>query len=263
MSGVSEHRISWSALIILLILTGLVSAGYPPERPSVVSGQVVFTSSCAICHGEKGDGSGSAGAYDFTDYQKMRNENSTAFFLSITNGRQGTAMPPFGNRLSENQRWDVIAYIWTFWADRDSAGKGKIIYEKNCATCHGMKGDDAEISRVFNGKGAFDFTNLSTMANKHPSELFDGVTNGISGKAMPPWKDKLSESERWNVVKYAWTFQFKDYAIEVAGTPIPSPEIPAQSNSWYSTPGGAAIILISLAIAAAILYLFRKGMLER
>jgi len=31
----------------------------------------------------------------------------------------------------------------------------------------------------------------------------------------------------------------------------------------YSTPGGAAIILISLAIAAGILYLFRKGVLER
>jgi len=70
-------------------------------------------------------------------------------------------------------------------ADRSSAGKGRITYEKNCATCHGMKGDGAEISREFNGKRAFDFTNLSTMANKHPLELFDGVTNGISGKAMP------------------------------------------------------------------------------
>ena len=261
MSGVSEYRILWSALIISLILTGLVSAEYPSEKPSVVSGQVIFTSACAVCHGEKGNGSGYAGAYNFTDDQKMVDRNSSDFFLSITNGRQ--AMPPFGNRLSQSQRWDVVAYLWTFWADRSSAGKGRITYEKNCATCHGMKGDGAEISREFNGKRAFDFTNLSTMANKHPLELFDGVTNGISGKAMPPWKDTLSESERWNVVKYAWTFQFKDYTIEIAGTPIPSPGITSQSNSWYSTPGGAAIILISLAIAAGILYLFRKGMLER
>ena len=172
-------------------------------------------------------------------------------------------MPPFGNRLSQSQRWDVVAYLWTFWADRDSAGKGRIIYEKNCATCHGIKGDGAEVSRIFNGKGAFDFTNLSTMANKRPSELFDGVTNGISGKTMPPWKDTLSEIERWNVVKYAWTFQFKDYIMDVAGTPIPSPGIPSQGNLWYSTPGGIVIILISLAMATGILYLFRKGMLER
>ncbi len=260
MPGVSEHRISWSALIILMLI-GLVSAEYPSERPSVVSGKIVFTSACAICHGEKGNGSGYTGAYDFTDNRNMTGRNSSSFFLSITNGRQ--AMPPFGNRLSQSQRWDVTAYLWTFWAYSDSAGKGKITYEKNCATCHGMKGDGAEISREFNGKRAFDFTNLSTMANKRPSELFDGVTNGVSGKAMPPWKDKLSESERWNVVKYAWTFQFKDYTIEVPGTPTPSPGITSQNNSWYSTPGGIAIILISLVIAAAILYLFRKGMLER
>lgn len=244
-------------------MTGFVSAEFPLEKPSVDSGQVVYTSTCAICHGEKGDGSSYAGAYNFTDHQKMINENSTAFFLSITNGRKGTAMPPFGNRLSESQRWDVIAYVWTFWADRDSAGKGKFIYERNCTSCHGMKGDGSEISRVFNGKRAFDFTNPSTMANKHPSELFEGVTNGISGKAMPGWKDTLSESERWNVVKYTWTFQFKDYTIALAGTPIPSIGIPSQSNSWYSTSPGAAIILVSFAMAAGILYLFRKGVLER
>jgi len=261
MSGVSEYRILWSALIISLILAGLVSAEYPSEKPSVVSGRIVFTSACAVCHGEKGNGSGYAGAYDFTDNQKMIDINSSDFFLSITNGRQ--AMPPFGNRFSQSQRWDVIAYIWTFWADMESAGKGRIIYEKNCTYCHGIKGDGAEISRGFNGKGAFDFTNLSTMANKHPLELFDGVTNGISGKAMPAWKDTLSENERWNVVKYSWTFQFKDYTIEFPGTPIPSPGIPSQSNPWYSTPGGIAIVLISLVIAAGILYLFRKGVLER
>lgn len=261
MSGVREHLILWSSLIILLILTSLVSAEFFSETPSVVSGQVVFKSACANCHGEKGNGSGYSGAYDFTDHQKMTGRNSSSFFLSITNGRQ--AMPPFGNRLSQSQRWDVTAYLWTFWADRDSAGIGKSIYEKNCATCHGMKGDGAEISRGFDGKGVFDFTNLSTMVNRHPLELFDGVTNGVSGKAMPPWKDKLSESERWNVVKYTWTFQFKDYVIAPAGTKVPSPGIASQSNSWYSTHGGAAIIVISLVMAAGILYLFRKGMLER
>ncbi|MDD1744641.1 MAG: cytochrome c [Candidatus Methanoperedens sp.] len=193
----------------------------------------------------------------------MINENSTAFFLSITNGRKGTAMPPFGNRLSENQRWDVTAYIWTFWADQDSAGKGKLIYERNCTSCHGMKGDGAEISIVFNGKRAFDFTNLSAMANEHPSELFDSVTDGVTGTAMPSWKSELSENERWNVIKYAWTFQFKDYAIAPSQTPIPSTGIPSKNSIWYSTPAGAAIILISLIMAAGILYLFRKGVDER
>lgn len=28
----------------------------------------------------------------------------------------------------------------------------------------------------------------------------------------------LDENERWNVIKYAWTFQFKDYAIAPSQT---------------------------------------------
>jgi putative copper resistance protein D len=35
-------------------------------------------------------------------------------FYWVTSGVQGTAMPAFGNRLSDQERWDVINYIRTF-----------------------------------------------------------------------------------------------------------------------------------------------------
>ncbi len=101
------------------------------------------------------------------------------------------------------------------------------------------------------------------MINENSTAFFLSITNGRKGTAMPPFGNRLSENERWNVIKYAWTFQFKDYAIAPSQTPIPSTGIPSKNSIWYSTPAGAAIILISLIMAAGILYLFRKGVDER
>jgi len=250
---------SWRAfVVVLVILTAIAGAQFPAEKPSVDSGRAIFLQNCAGCHGVKGDGSGIGGAYNFTD--DVINRSSAEFFASITNGRPKTAMPAFGARLTEAKRWDAIAYIWTFWADRTSTLIGKSIYEANCATCHGMTGDGSEISRGFAGKRPFDFTNLSTMASKRPSELFDGVTNG-AGTEMPAWKERLSGDERWDAVRYAWTFQFSDYAV--SPTPSTMTGIPPATGDLYKEPGGIAIIVISLAIAGAILYLFIRGLRER
>jgi len=43
---------------------------------------------------------------------------------------------------------DVIAYLWTFWVDRQSAENGKMIYMKDCAGCHSMLEMDI-VSRGF------------------------------------------------------------------------------------------------------------------
>lgn len=248
---------SWRAFVVfLVIMTAAASAQFPAEKPSVESGRAIFSQNCAGCHGAKGDGSGISGAYNFTDNARMINRSSTEFFASITNGRPNTAMPAFGNRLSEAQRWDVIAYIWTFWADSDSSGRGKSIYETNCATCHGIKGDGASIG------GAFNFTDLRSMVNEHPAMFFEGVTNGVPDTLMPAWKDRLSENARWDAVRYVWTFQFHDYAVSL--TPAPSPGVQAQATGeWYNNPAGIAIILVSLLIAAGILYLFIRGLRDR
>lgn len=50
----------------------------------------------------------------FKDTQYMSSRTDQDFFNKITSGGQGTGMPPFGSRLSEQDRWNVIAYIRTF-----------------------------------------------------------------------------------------------------------------------------------------------------
>lgn len=243
--------------LLCLFVLNIALAEYPLEKPSIESGKEIFISNCASCHGEKGDGSGMNSAYDFTDHEKMINENSTAFFKSVTNGRQGTAMPAFGN-LSEAKRWGVIAHIWTFWADMQSAESGKEIFDKNCASCHGLKGDGSGL------QGAFDFNDLERMVNEKPEDFFKSVSNGRPNTSMPPWKNVLSESEEWGAVKYVWTFQFKDYPLALQPVQVlaPAPEA-TPAEEWYKTAVGATIAIISLGIAAGIIYLFAKGVLER
>ncbi len=44
---------------------------FPPEMPSGVRGKAIFEANCVNCHGAAGDGSGLAGAADFTDLASL------------------------------------------------------------------------------------------------------------------------------------------------------------------------------------------------
>lgn len=264
MLGVIMSRISLFVLFFLFF-TALVSAHigpapaeYPSEKPSVNSGREIYNLTCSGCHGEDGKGSSINNAIDFTDQEQIKNKNSSVFFEAVKDG--APRMPAFGN-LSKPQRWDVIAYVWTFWADMQSAKNGKIISGRYCASCHGTKGDGSGLP------GALDFTNLSNMVSMgQPSVFFDSVSDGMPGTAMPPFKDSLSIDERWDAVKYVWTFQFVDYPGPLAAppvTPFRSPGMQAAGREWYNSPAGAAILLVSLVMLAGIIYLFIRGLKER
>lgn len=248
-------------LICLLIFSSFFTAvaaadDNPVEKFSFNSGREIYDSNCKGCHGEKGDGSGLKGAFDFTDKEIMKSKNSSEFFEAVTNGVRSTAMPSF-EKLSISERWDVTAYLWTFWMYPDEIETGKTIYQRNCAQCHGVRGDGSGVT------GAFDFTDVSSMIKKEPELLFSRITDGVEDTSMPSWKDSLTEDERWDTVKYTMIFQFKDY-LQIQ-TPLRTPDIEKASSGekWYSSLSGMAIIAVSILLAIIVLYLFEKGMKER
>ena len=91
------------------------------------------------------------------------------------------------------------------------AGIGKVVYERKCALCHGVKGDGKGPAAELLDPKPRDFTSgvykIRTAAGKMPSDqdLFAIVTNGMPGTSMPPW-DVLPDRDRWNVVAYIKTF---------------------------------------------------------
>ncbi len=77
---------------------------------------------------------------------------------------------------------------------------GRALYQVNCVVCHGAKGlGDGAAAQTLNPKPF----NLQVHVPQHaPGELFYWVSEGIPFTAMPAWKDKLSETERWEIIRY-------------------------------------------------------------
>jgi mono/diheme cytochrome c family protein len=112
---------------------------FPPEMPSAVRGEAVYTTNCVSCHGEAGDGSGLAGAADFTDVELVRGAMPAQFFEAIRDGVEGTAMPAWGDTLSEMEIWDVLYYEWTFATSPEEIAQGQGLFSANCVACHGQQ----------------------------------------------------------------------------------------------------------------------------
>lgn len=88
-----------------------------PTKASIEKGKEIYMKKCALCHGEKGDGKGPAGAGltpKPTNFRESHGEKMTdgEHFWKITTGRGG--MPSFAKDLTEEERWYVVNYINTF-----------------------------------------------------------------------------------------------------------------------------------------------------
>jgi mono/diheme cytochrome c family protein len=103
---------------------------------------------------------------------------------------------------------------------------GQAIFQNNCQVCHGATGEG-------DGPGAGSL-NVPRYVEHIPyhgdGNLFIWISEGMpldsDVKTMPPWKDKLSEEDRWNVINFLRaTFgsgQFEPVLpSDLAGTPAP------------------------------------------
>lgn len=82
------------------------------EGREIYFGRVNRDVKCSKCHGI--GGKPVMGARDFSDTESMKRFSDSHMFWSVTEGVPGTRMPSFQNKLSEKQRWKVIAFIRTF-----------------------------------------------------------------------------------------------------------------------------------------------------
>lgn len=87
----------------------------PPTAESVASGRRLYEVHCAVCHGAHGAGDGPAAAglprrpADLRLHVPMHPDGT--LYAWITDGVPGTPMPPFRDRLTDEQRWHVVNYL--------------------------------------------------------------------------------------------------------------------------------------------------------
>lgn len=174
----------------------------PPQAPSALRGKAIFEARCARCHGPQGAGDGAMAAQlpaapsSFLDTDHMRQVTPADYYDVITNGNMEVLMPPWGNELSAQERWDVLFYTWSLGTTREKVETGEIIYSQECAECHGDDGNKVD---------AIDLSDLATMATLSQADLAAGVRDG---HPEVDWKDTLTDDERWAVVDYVRTFTY-------------------------------------------------------
>jgi high-affinity iron transporter len=106
-------------------------------------------------------------------------------------------------------------------------GAGKKIYERSCASCHGMSGaGDGQLGKGMDPPPApLSGTQARDLA---PGLMYRVVSVGIKGTAMPAWADSLSSDQRWDVVHYVHTMRVGANAATITTTPGVDP---AKSSS--------------------------------
>ncbi|MEO8224012.1 MAG: cytochrome c [Gammaproteobacteria bacterium] len=87
----------------------------------VERGREIFAANCAVCHGDKGQGStrGALTAPPLNGGGHSTHHGLDYLLDQVTNGgaRQGGKMPAFGAVLNETERRAAIAWVQTLWPD--------------------------------------------------------------------------------------------------------------------------------------------------
>src|SRR4030065_666065 len=87
--------------------------------------------------------------------------------------------------------------ILSYPARPPSSALGQLLYQSQCATCHGEDGEGVV-------PGARNFNDLDYMRGETPASFYAAVTEGRG--EMPSFLDVLTSDERWDVVFYMWRF---------------------------------------------------------
>jgi copper transport protein len=110
--------------------------------------------------------------------------------------------------------------------DQVALGRGRMLYQQNCLSCHGVAGrGDGPVGRSLNPRPA----DLRAHVTQHPDgQLFDWVTNGVPGSAMPAFRDTISAEDRWRLIGF-----IKGFAEDG-----PAPAQTAAAELRRTAPGG-------------------------
>src|SRR5512145_2425774 len=208
---------------------------FPAQAPSTENGAAIYTEKCAACHGVTGLGDGEQGIQlnvtvpAFGLPEIARPASPAQWYTTVTRGNIERFMPPFVS-LSDQERWDVVAYAMTLHMSEEELARGKELFETNCANC----------STDF-------FTDQSKMAELSEVELARIIKEG--NDQVPAFGATLSEADLWAVTAYLRTLSFDTAPLAAApassatAEPASVTETPAEAGTPLAegTPLGTAV----------------------
>lgn len=196
---------------------------YPDQAPDIENGKAIYAEKCAACHGETGLGDG-VQSKDLPvsvipiGLPEFSNEASpSSWYAVVTQGRLERFMPPF-NSLTDQERWDVVAYALTLHTTAEQIELGKTLFEANCADCSEA------------------FTNLQMMSALSENDLVKFVREG--NENFPAFGSGFSDEEAYAVAAYIRTLTF---AVPPAPVAVEATETLAATEAVTPSAEGTAV----------------------
>lgn len=103
------------ALVLALLALGPASADEELKNPfagdaaAAIEGKRLFLKTgCYACHGHEAEG---AVGPDLTDDEWIFKPTDSMIFNTISRGRSGTIMAPFGDQLKPDEIWKIVEFL--------------------------------------------------------------------------------------------------------------------------------------------------------
>lgn len=265
MSDHSRKYTLWFAALLLMswLFTNqsFAQAQSTPPSEDLAEGALLFEQNCIMCHGPYGEGR--VGATLAKNWPSIRPDLTVRTI--ITNGVPGTVMPPWsetkGGPLSESQIDSLVAFILS-WQSNDPSqiiivptatlrpaitpipevqgdpNRGAILFDQNCAVCHGANGE----GRV----GAILAKNWPAI--RPDLAVRTTIQNGIPGSVMPAWSQvnggPLTDGDINDLTAYILSLQ---------NTQRPQAPVTTQPSQQPSVLQGWLGIFVFIILLAAVL----------
>jgi mono/diheme cytochrome c family protein len=133
------------------------------------------------------------------------------WYKVVTQGNLDRFMPPFVGALNDQERWDVVSYVFTLHITADQLSHGKSLFEANCAGC------------------ASKFSDQTRMAAVSEEDLVKIIKNGEGD--IPAFGKSFTDDDAYNVAAFLRTLTFATSPeVAAASTPSGGTEIPQGEN---------------------------------
>ncbi len=221
-----RKRISTLLFSMALTASGMAAAA------DGIDAEQLYRDNCAVCHGDGGNGQTKArhgldpAPRDFTVPGLSQELSRERMIRSVTEGREGTAMVAWKDRLTPEQIEALVDYIRdTFMYDpqalvekekarRQQAPEGgaregesalehgRRIYEEHCRVCHGDRGNSATWTNTVLDPAPRNFTTPQSRRILTRKRMLASVRFGRKGTAMMSFSNRLSDEDIAAVVDY-------------------------------------------------------------
>lgn len=194
---------------------------FPAQAPNLQNGAVIYAEKCAPCHGDTGLGDGPQAEklpvpVPALGSAELASQSSPAdWFQIVTLGNMSNFMPPFSS-LSDQERWDVVAYAQSLSRTSERVSQGEELFNENCAEC------PTDL-----------FSNQEEMALLSTNELVSLLAEGSEG--LPALSETLSQDELSSVAAYLRTLSLD--ASSLAAEPASATEGEELSAAGTPTEG--------------------------